>query len=249
MFEFELSKKTISLKNLIIKRWKNIYPLNKKMLISDLDNMVNEILEKIPCYFDIKSLGFFEGDSAELCWRTENIFSIEQAEYEFISKLKTKKALKLNLDSQYYKIMHDGDEDKNEYLPSYIFDEMLFDFWLIEIEGFAPADKYVEAILKLDDIYIFIEDLIRFEKDYNYTICIEEDIQQQTSQDDSYKYSEALKPYNDIILAFDSEYQLYKNKTKAETIDEWLKNNYEKHSRDEYRTLKKLIQSHYKLKK
>ena len=71
----------------------------------------------------------------------------------------------------------------------------------------------------------------------------------QTIEDDNYIYSEALKPYNDIIFAFESEYNEYKEKTKAETIDKWLETNYEKLSRDEYRTLKKLIQSHYKLKK
>ncbi|MGQ4005336.1 hypothetical protein QIW49_02460 [Francisellaceae bacterium CB300] len=69
------------------------------------------------------------------------------------------------------------------------------------------------------------------------------------NQDDNYKYSEALKPYNDIISAFDNEYNLYKEKTKAESITKWLETHYKNHSRDEHRTLKKLIQLHYNLKK
>ena len=67
----------------------------------------------------------------------------------------------------------------------------------------------------------------------------------------TYTYSQVLKPYNDIILSFDNEYQNYKEKTKASTIDTWLKNKYPQpnYSRDEHRVLKKLIKAHYKLKK
>ncbi|QUE31396.1 hypothetical protein [Francisella philomiragia] len=74
-----------------------------------------------------------------------------------------------------------------------------------------------------------------------------------TNQDDSYKYSEALKPYNDIILAFDSEYQRLSNDNiriqSTNHIQPWLKENYKDLKDHDIRVLNNLIQTHYKLKK
>jgi hypothetical protein len=146
-------------------------------------------------------LSFIEGLGAELCWRGDGIFSLEQAEHEFISNFKTKKTkeLRLNSKSQDYCIMY-NDEYKNTYLPSYILyddnDELLFNFWLHEIEGLATDDTNIDALLFLGDIYIFIDDLVKYENDNNISIIDNQDHQTKpiTNQDDSYKYSEALKP-------------------------------------------------------
>ncbi|AJI46754.1 hypothetical protein IB633_06945 [Francisella philomiragia] len=74
-----------------------------------------------------------------------------------------------------------------------------------------------------------------------------------TNQDDSYKYSQALNPYNDIIFAFDSEYQRLSNdNTRIQStnhIQPWLKENYKDLKDHDIRVLNNLIQTHYKLKK
>lgn len=51
------------------------------------------------------------------------------------------------------------------------------------------------------------------------------------NQDDSYKYSQALKPYNDIILAFadSTEYKKYYDSTTKKDIEEWLETNYKEY--------------------
>ncbi|AJI58014.1 hypothetical protein LA02_270 [Francisella philomiragia] len=74
-----------------------------------------------------------------------------------------------------------------------------------------------------------------------------------TNQDNNYIYSEALKPYNDIILAFDSEYQRLSNDNiriqSTNHIQPWLKENYKDLKDHDIRVLNNLIQTHYKLKK
>ncbi|MGQ4004386.1 hypothetical protein QIW57_06465 [Francisellaceae bacterium CB52] len=115
-------------------------------------------------------------------------------------------------------------------------------------------DIYIEEdvnIYEVDtkDFIATYKDILGLEPYIIYTKSLQS--KPAINQDDNYKYSEALKPYNDIILAFDSEYQEYKDKTKASSIDSWLKTNYPvpNYSRDEHRVLKKLIKAHYKLKK
>lgn len=74
-----------------------------------------------------------------------------------------------------------------------------------------------------------------------------------TNQDNSYQYSQALKPYNDIILAFadSDDYIKYGDNTKpTKHIIPWLNSDYkdkELINGDDVRVLNKLIQSHYKL--
>lgn len=70
-----------------------------------------------------------------------------------------------------------------------------------------------------------------------------------TNQNGDYKYSEALKPYNDIILAFDNEYKKLNSKVLAKQIKSWLDENYKELKNHDIRALNNLIQLHYNLRK
>ncbi|AEB27873.1 hypothetical protein [Francisella hispaniensis] len=92
-----------------------------------------------------------------------------------------------------------------------------------------------------------------FRKNINFDNSLNHQPKPAINQDDSYKYSEALKPYNDIILAFDSEYQRLSNDNiriqSTNHIQPWLKENYKDLKDHDIRVLNNLIQTHYKLKK
>ncbi|MBK2085937.1 hypothetical protein [Francisella adeliensis] len=75
-----------------------------------------------------------------------------------------------------------------------------------------------------------------------------------TNQDDSYKYSEALNPYNDIIWAFENEskeYEKYKNTITKEVIRDELRINYKKllSSNEKAEFVADLIMEHYNIPK
>ncbi|AJI72379.1 predicted protein [Francisella tularensis subsp. novicida GA99-3548] len=92
-----------------------------------------------------------------------------------------------------------------------------------------------------------------FRKNINFDDSLNHQPKPAINQDDSYEYSKALKPYNDIILAFDSEYQRLSNDNiriqSTNHIQPWLKENYKNLKDHDIRVLNNLIQIHYKLKK
>ena len=57
-----------------------------------------------------------------------------------------------------------------------------------------------------------------------------------------------MKPYNDIISAFDSEYQRLSGKVLAKQIKSWLEENYKELKDHDIRALNGFIKSHYKIK-
>ena len=69
----------------------------------------------------------------------------------------------------------------------------------------------VESIYtKSNFVKEYVDGIHKTIKDLEIDNCTTKEVQQPkpiTNQDDSYKYSKALKLYNDIILAFESEYQ------------------------------------------
>ena len=57
-----------------------------------------------------------------------------------------------------------------------------------------------------------------------------------------------MKPYNDIILAFESEYQKLNRNVLAKQIKSWLEENYKDLKDHDKRALNGCIKLHYKIK-
>lgn len=119
---------------------------------------------------------------------------------------------------------------------------------LIYVNSFTDLKdiEYKDDIrIDLGDIYFLLSDIEEYEKNNQPKPA--------TNQDDGYKYSEALKPYNDIILAF-ADCEDYKKKGRATQstnhIQPWLKENYLNKkiiNTDDIRVLVKFIKAHYNI--
>lgn len=100
-----------------------------------------------------------------------------------------------------------------------------------------------------ENVYIYEIDTKDFIECYSNILDLKPFINSDNSTFSSYIYSEALKPYNDIILAFDSEYQKLKGHVLAKQIKSWLQESYKDLKDHDIRVLNNLIQTHYKIKK
>ena len=275
MFNFELTNEVIYLPSLLADRWKDVAEFKKAKNVQDVVNIINSIMKGLDCYVDLHDFIYPFGDynkvvidfKKSLGKKTELViydFELRADETIYRNNTNIVDFFKKNIVDFFKKIWKTTETGFNYRV--YYSEEV--DMWLLSIEGIrTPHDTKIS----LHNVYFMLDDIKVFEQKHNLLLTdndtnnqkpkeiIKEVIkeiekpqkQQPINQDDNYKYIEALKPYNDIILAFDSEYQEYKDKTKANSIDSWLKTNYPapNYSRDEHRVLKKLIKAHYKLKK
>ena len=89
-----------------------------------------------------------------------------------------------------------------------------------------PVDEYTAIFIKTIDFMSHFEEILELKP---YIDKKDHQSKPTSNQDDNYKYSEALKPYNDIILAFESRHSYLLNvlnraKIQMSNIDDWLDN-------------------------
>ncbi len=246
------STKDICLVNLFKERWRNaskndklIYDKEVRFEFRQLEKNINTIISELPFLFDIEKVNFYKVES--------NLIYAGEEEY-----IRQKVYQNNNIEINNFKLDFKG----NFYLSKFTLDEFI-DLFISEyyqsyislelesINDINLKEEGFKAFIQVRDLFIHLVDIYKYEKDNNITInepvlC--------NNQDDNYIYSKVLRPYNDIILAFDNEYQrLSKEDTKIQVtnhIKPWLEE-YSSNSlinTGDIRVLIQLIKSHYNIK-
>ncbi len=231
MFDLE-SAKDISLEHLFKERWANstkddkpIYDNKEEFEFRQLENAINKIIKELPFLFNIKDVSFFN-----LKYKPSDAIYSDEADY-IIKKIDRINNIKIeDFELHYNGDYHFHKYTLNEFMSLFIDNQYqgYIKLKLKSINSINLKEEGFEAFIGVRKLFINLDDIETYEK-ANNIIINEPQLLDKNNQDDSYIYSEALKPYNDIILAFDKyiEQSDGKDDIEKQDIRNWLKNEYQ----------------------
>ena len=250
MFDLE-SAKDISLVHLFKERWANstkddkpIYDNKEEFEFRQLENAINKIIKELPFLFNIKDVSFFN-----LKYKPSDVIYSDEADY-IIKKIDRINNIKIeDFELDYNGDYHFHKYTLNEFMSLFIGNQYQrhIKLELKNINSINLKEEGFEAFIEVRKLFINLDDIEIYEKENNIIIK-ESQLLDKNNQDTNYHYIEALKPYEDIILAFDSEYQKLNGNVLAKQIKSWLEENYKDLKDHDKRALNGFIKSHYKIK-
>ena len=250
MLNFEISSKVISLPDLLSDRWSNIEEIKEVKNFFDITELIKYLFNKIKIYINLNNIMFnyiFDPEK-ELKKIGLNIdkqidIPISQASLNYDRSLSRHE---ISIKEFFKEKITKNKLAYREYIKYSISDKIHLHITALDDIIFPNNSQLLDNNVNLKDIFFQISDIEEFEKENHVNINNHEtkelirdkevikeiekpQKQQPINQDDNYKYSEALKPYNDIILAFQARYdyltkKLNKKPMLKSDIQDWLNN-------------------------
>ena len=224
MFNFELTKEVIYLPSLLADRWKDVAEFKKAKNVQDVVIIIKNIMKGLNCYVDLHNFiySFEDYDKVVIDFKKSLVKKTELVIYDFELRADTEIYRNNTNIEDFFETIWETTETGFDYRVYYAGE---VDIWLLSIENIStPHDTKIS----LYSIYFMLDDIKVLEQKYNLLesnneianqeakepireVEVIKEIekpqkQQPINQDDNYKYIEALKPYNDIILAFQARY-------------------------------------------